>query len=108
MVGALSAAPSASGLVPLEQVSTRPRMINPGVPPRYTRDAMTAHIEGTSVARCRVTVRGSLRDCHITKSVPMLDEAVMQSLATRQYEPAKVGSNAVETEISVVTRLSAR
>ena len=103
-----SPAASAGGLVPLEQVSTRPRMINPGQPPRYTRDAMTAHIEGTSVARCRVTVRGSLSDCHITKSVPMLDDAVMQSLTTRQYEPAKLGANAVETEISIVTRLTAR
>ncbi len=105
---AAAAGSTGSGLVPLEQVSTRPRMINPGQPPRYTRDAMTARIEGTSVARCRVTVKGSLSDCHITKSVPMLDEAVMTSLATRQYEPAKLGSNAVETEISIVTRLTAR
>ena len=97
-----------SGVVPLDQVSVRPRMVNPGQPPRYTRDAVAAKIEGTSVARCRVTVTGSLTGCHITKSVPMLDEAVIESLATRQYEPAKVGTNTVETEISIVTRLTAR
>ena len=106
-VAAAAAVPT-SGLVPLEQVSVRPRMINGGQPPRYTRDAVAAKIEGTSVARCRVTVTGSLTDCHITKSVPMLDDAVMQSLTTRQYEPAKVGANTVETEISIVTRLTAR
>ncbi len=75
---------------------------------RYPREAVAARVEGTSVARCRVTVAGALTDCHITKSVPMLDDAVMQSLTTRQYEPAKVGANAVETEISIVTRLTAR
>jgi TonB family protein len=101
------AAGPTSGVVPLEQVSSRPKMISVGKPPLYTREAMTARVEGTSVARCRVTVTGSLTNCHITKSVPMLDEAVIASLGTRQYEPAKVGANAVETEISIVTRLSA-
>jgi TonB family protein len=108
LVAAAAPPTSGSGLVPLDQVSVRPRMINGGQPPRYTRDAVAAKIEGTSVARCRVTVTGSLTDCHITKSVPMLDDAVMQSLTTRQYEPAKVGANPVETEISIVTRLTAR
>ncbi len=101
-------AAASNGVVPLEQVSLRPKMINPGQPPRYTPDAVAAKIEGTSVARCRVTVTGSLADCHITKSVPMLDQAVIDSLGTRKYEPAKLGANVVETEISVVTRLTAQ
>ena len=61
-----AAAPS-NTLVPLDQVSLRPKMISAGQPPRYTPDAVAAKIEGTSVARCRVTTAGALADCHITK-----------------------------------------
>jgi serine/threonine-protein kinase len=103
-----AAAPSPAGdLVPLEQLTVRPRLVNPGEAPRYTREAMAARVEDTFVARCRVTRAGRLTNCRVTKSVPMMDEVVLQSLGTRQYEPGLVGTTPVETELSVMMRLSA-
>jgi eukaryotic-like serine/threonine-protein kinase len=99
------APPNTSGIVPTDQLTSRPRMLS-GEAPRSPVSARVARVEGTSVARCVVTPKGKLEGCHIVKSVPLMDEAILDSLKTRVYEPGRVGTEAVSTEISVVIRVT--
>jgi len=39
-------------------------------------------------ARCVVTVAGKLEHCRLLKSLPHMDQAVLDSLASRRYKPA--------------------
>jgi eukaryotic-like serine/threonine-protein kinase len=94
--------------VTLEGVTTTPRLIDAGTAPRYNSTARAAKVEGTVVSRCVVSAQGFLENCRIVKSLPFMDEEVLESLKTRRYEPAKVGEKAVATEMSVVVRLQLR
>jgi len=42
------------------------------------------------------------------KSVPLMDEEILESLKTRTYEPGRLGSEAVPSEIKSVLRVEAR
>ncbi len=80
--------PGGEGLVPLlgpEMVA--PRLLS-GPEPRYTAEAALEHVGGTVLARCTVTERGTVEDCVVMKSVPLLDASVLRALAQRRYEPA--------------------
>jgi eukaryotic-like serine/threonine-protein kinase len=99
---------NASGVVALDVVTSTPRMIDSGTAPRLNASAVAAKTEGTVVARCTVSSLGFLEGCRILKSLPFMDEAVLESLKTRRYEPAKVGTRAVATEMSVVVRVQKR
>jgi serine/threonine-protein kinase len=95
------------GLVPTEQLTVRPKLVS--APPVVIPDAAkAANAGGTQVSRCVVTVKGTLEKCRVVKSVPLLDEAVLEALKARVYEPGRVGAEAVATEISVVVHLSSR
>ncbi len=99
------ASPNTNGIVPADQLTTRPRMLS-GEAPRSPVSARVAKVEGTAVARCVVTPKGKLEGCRMVKSVPLMDEAILDSLKTRVYEPGRVGTEAVSTEISVVIRVT--
>ncbi len=55
--------------------------------PQYTREAMEAKVEGKVIARCTITLTGTLTDCRIIKSLPFLDQAVLATLAGQRYSP---------------------
>jgi periplasmic protein TonB len=57
------------------------------------------------VARCLVTVEGALAQCRMVKSVPLMDESILDSMATRLYEPARVGARKVASEITIPVRV---
>jgi serine/threonine-protein kinase len=95
------------GLVPTEKLTVRPKLVS--APPVVIPEAAkAANAGGTQVSRCVVSVKGTLEKCRVVKSVPLLDEAVLEALKARVYEPARVGAEAVATEISVVVHLSSR
>jgi serine/threonine-protein kinase len=94
-------------LVPAEQLSVRPKLVT--APPVVASEAAkAANAAGTSVTRCVVTVKGTLEKCRVVKSVPLMDEAVLEALKARVYEPARVGADPVPSEISVVVHVQAR
>jgi serine/threonine-protein kinase len=99
------AAPVPSGVVPAEQLTTRARQLSAGEPPKYSEAARAANAEGTAVARCVVTAQGKLDRCRMMKSVALMDEAILESLKTRVYEPAKVRADVVASEISIVLKV---
>ncbi len=97
----------AEGLVPTEQLTVRPKLVT--APPVVIPEAAkAANANGTQVSRCVVTVKGTLEKCRVVKSVPLLDDAVLEALKARVYEPARVGTQAVATEVSVVVHLASR
>jgi protein TonB len=67
----------------------RPKLLE-GREPVYTREALLARVEGTLVAKCIITPAGTLSDCEILKSLPHMDKAVLEALATRRYSPVVV------------------
>jgi TonB family protein len=92
-------------VVPAEQLTTRAKQVSAGEAPKYSEAARAASAEGTAVARCIVTAQGKLDHCRIMKSVALMDEAILESLKTRVYEPAKVKADAVASEISIVLKV---
>ena len=58
-----------------------------GRPIVYTREALEAGVQGTIRAKCVINIRGSLENCRIIQSLPSMDRAVLDALATRRYKP---------------------
>ncbi|MCI0571759.1 MAG: TonB family protein [Myxococcaceae bacterium] len=66
---------------------TRPVRLS-GDDPRYTRDALTAEVEGMLIVKCVVATSGVLEDCRVLKGLPYMDGAVLSAFATHRYAPA--------------------
>jgi protein TonB len=73
--------------IPFGEGMTRPSLTGGPAQPPYTREAMEAKVEGKVIARCTITVSGTLTDCRIIKSLPFLDQAVLGTLAAQHYTP---------------------
>jgi protein TonB len=97
-----------AGVVPLDELTSRPRLVLAGEPPRYNEQARVTRAEGTAVARCTVSPQGTLEQCKLLKAVPLMEDAILASLRTRRYEPGRVGTEAVASEINVVMKIQAR
>jgi protein TonB len=82
---------------------SRPRLIE-GPEPLYPRAAREARVEGTLLARCVITTEGVLRDCQIIKSLPFLDQPVLEALAQRRYAPVMFQGRAVNVEYVIPLR----
>jgi protein TonB len=71
---------------------------NPRVP-ALVRDL---HLRGTVVVRCMLERDGRLRDCVILKGLhDQMDAEVLDSVATRTYEPATWGGHPVQVPIDL-------
>jgi serine/threonine-protein kinase len=100
--------PARAGVVPLDELTSRPRLVSAGEPPRYNEQARLLRSEGTAVARCTVSPQGLLEQCKLLKAVPLMEEALLASLKTRRYEPGRLGTEAVASEINVVMKVQYR
>ena len=91
-------------VVPADQLTVRPRLLSAEAP-KYSSHARLQKVSGSAVVKCIVGLNGLLRECRIVKSVPLMDEAVLESMATRRYEPGRVGAQSVASEINIPVRL---
>src|SRR4051812_29588945 len=66
-----------------------------------TREVRQEHRAGTVTVRCVLGTDGRLRDCDVLQSVPGMDEEVLDSAASRKYEPATWGGNPVEIPFDI-------
>ena len=66
---------------------SRPVLLSPGKPVSYSREALEAHIEGTMIVKCSITVEGRVERCTVLKTLPFLEEAVLENLYTSHYAP---------------------
>ncbi|MGO9063773.1 MAG: TonB family protein [Myxococcaceae bacterium] len=69
---------------------TRPVLIsgpNGRTTPVYSEAARAAGVEGTVIVRCTLTVEGEAKNCDFVKSIPKLDELVLEFLSGARFQP---------------------
>lgn len=64
-----------------------PRLIDPGGPIQYTRQASEARVKGVMRVQCILTTEGRVTDCTAIAPVPFMEDAVLKSLMSRRYTP---------------------
>jgi eukaryotic-like serine/threonine-protein kinase len=69
-------------------------------PIQYTEEAIRARAEGMMSVRCVVTVAGRLEQCRVVRSVPLMERAVLDALASRRYRPAMYRGQPIPVEKS--------
>jgi TonB family protein len=70
----------------------------------YPEEAKAAGIEGAVVMRITIGEDGSVTNVVVLRSVPMLDDAAIESVLQWQYEPTLLNGVPVEVEmIATVT-----
>ncbi len=92
-------------VLPFGAGMTPPQLLSDGVPLRYTSEALMAHVSGTIIARCTITREGNVQECRIIKGLPFMDEAVLESLTSRQYRPVTYQGRAVSVSYTFNVKL---
>lgn len=86
--GTATVAPPPTNItLPFGEGMTPPSLVGGAAQPQYPREALEAKVEGKVIARCTITVAGTLTDCKIIKGLPFLDQAVLATLAGQRYSP---------------------
>ena len=85
------------GMTPPEQLEGKPIV--------YSQAAIDAGVQGTIEAKCVINVRGTLENCRILRSLPYMDKAVLEALATRKYTPVMLDGKAVPVEYVFAIKL---
>jgi protein TonB len=98
--------PPASSLtvLPFGPGMTTPVLIS-GRDPLYTREALSARVEGTVSVKCTITTLGTLTHCRVQQSVPWMDQAVLDAMATRRYRPVTYQSRPISVDYVFTIRL---
>lgn len=73
--------------------------------PAYTPDALRARVEGSIIAKCVITVDGTLENCRILKPLPFMEQSVLSALATWRYKPVTYEGRAVPVDYVFNIRL---
>ena len=72
----------------------------------YPEEARAAGIEGAVVMRATIGEDGSVTNVVVLRSVPMLDEAAIESVLQWQYEPTLLNGVPVEVEMNVTVNFT--
>jgi protein TonB len=91
-------------ILPFGEGMTRPEQTG-GEPPRYTREALAAGIQGTMLVKCVITVDGTLENCRIIKPLPHMQKAVLDALSTWRYKPVHYQGRPVAVDYLIQIRL---
>src|SRR5262249_49193997 len=91
-------------ILPFGEGMTRPEQ-NDGEPPKYTREALAAGIQGTMLVKCVITVGGTLENCRIIKALPHMERAVLDALSTWRYKPVHYQGRPVAVDYLIQIRL---
>lgn len=95
-----------SNAIPYSMAGMTPPKLISGKPPRYTPEALAARVQGLIIAKCTITCRGHVQDCHIFKSLPHMDEAVLSELESRRYTPVTYQGRVVSVSYLFNVKLS--
>ncbi len=79
---------------------TRPRRLS-GKAPLYSQEQREAGGGGAAIARCTLTVEGNLVNCQIIKSMPLMDQAILDAMATWRFEPMRFMGRPVSTTFTI-------
>jgi hypothetical protein len=83
---------------------TAPRRLS-GPIPKFTQEALEHRVEGDWAARCILTREGHMTRCRVLKSLPYMDEALIQTLHASRYAPVTYAGKPVEIEFFYNLRL---
>jgi protein TonB len=89
--------PPSNMVLPFGEGMNRPQLVG-GPEPVFPREAREAKVEGTLLAKCVITTEGALTGCRIIKSLPFLDQPVLEALAQRRYTPVSFQGRPVAVE----------
>lgn len=89
--------PPSNQVLPFGEGMNRPALVG-GPEPVFPREAREAKVEGTLLAKCVITTEGALTGCRIIKSLPFLDQPVLEALAQRRYTPVSFQGRPVAVE----------
>src|SRR5215831_13917213 len=110
LIGSAGAGVARAQVVPQVEVlrfrdgMTAPEQLE-GKPIVYSAAAIEAGVQGIIEAKCVITVRGTLENCRILKSLPYMDKAVLDALTTRKYTPVTLDGEAVPVEYVFAIKL---
>jgi TonB family protein len=90
-------------VLPFGEGMSPPRLIE-GSDPIYPLAAREARVEGTMLVRCVITTRGTLQRCRVLKSLPYLEQPVLEALAHRRYTPVLFQGRPVDVEYVIPLR----
>jgi protein TonB len=92
-------------VMPFGMGMTPPQLVSEGTSLRYTSEAMQARVSGLLIARCTISSEGDVKECHVIKGLPFMDEAVLESLTSRHYRPVTWQGRAVSVKYTFNVRL---
>ena len=76
-----------------------------GQPPRYTKVAQRARIEGTVVLAAVIDERGRVSEVRVLRGLPMgLDQAAVDTVQDWTFEPAKLGGRPVKVYYTLTVK----
>jgi periplasmic protein TonB len=96
--------PPARGPVRFNNAMTPPVPVA-GPSLEYTQQALEHEVEGTMLVECIVSSDGSVHDCHVLKSLPYMDRAVVSYLERRRYKPAMLGGKPLDVQYTFTIKL---
>jgi protein TonB len=71
----------------------------------YTREALEAHIEGTMLVRCVITIEGEVQNCRVVKPLPHMEKQVMNTIQSWRFTPVKYAGKAISVDYVIPIRL---
>jgi protein TonB len=75
---------------------SRPVLLS-GPPPRYTKVALHARVEGAVIVQAMIDERGRVQDVRVLRGLPMgLDQAAVEAVMDWTFEPAKLQGRSVK------------
>ncbi|AKT43628.1 energy transducer TonB [Chondromyces crocatus] len=83
-----------------------PPVLLSGRDPEYTPEARAARVEGLVVVSCLITEQGTLTGCVVQQSLPFMDQAVLDTLATWRFTPATRNGRPIAVEQIFTVRLT--
>lgn len=96
-------APPQNVVIPFGPGMTRPSRIA-GRDPQYTREALTARVEGVAIVRCVIKVDGTLTRCRMVKSLPHMDREILAAVSTQRFTPVMFQGRPTSVEYTFLYR----
>jgi protein TonB len=85
---------------------TRPQLVcAPSV--RMTKAAAEHNVSGLTLTKCVLDTDGSLCDCHLVRTLPWMDEAILDALDMTRFTPATFEGHAIRVEFILPIRVGA-
>lgn len=84
-----------------------PRKIK-DAPPVYPAEAQAARVQGVVILEARVDESGNVTHTHVLRSIPLLDQAAIDSVKQWQYEPTLLNGSPIAVIMTVTVNFTLR